>query len=153
MHYVWKSQKKSHSIWVDKSYRKMPKIVTLVKQCYQTCHFQWDKNCWKMPILKNSSETFWVIFKQCAYYCFFGILEKDFVDLVHLLQKKRVPLSVARLDLALGALMTSKTSYITVVEWLMTFLAFWQCNTSNCKFAITKDGISVSLTNKSLDVV
>ena len=59
---------------------------------------------------------------------------------------ERVPLRVARLDLALGALMTSKTSYITVVEWLMTFLAFWQCNTSNCKFAITKDGISVSLT-------
>ena len=81
-------------------------------------------------------------FQTMCVRLFFGIVEKDFVDLVHLLQKKRL----ARLDLALGALMTSKTSYITVVEWLMTFLAFWQCNTSNCKFAITKDGISVSLT-------
>ena len=25
------------------------------------------KNWWKLPKLKKSNETFWVIFKQCAY--------------------------------------------------------------------------------------
>ena len=39
-----------------------------VKQCYQTGHFQYDKNWWKMPKLKNSNTTFCVIFKQYKWY-------------------------------------------------------------------------------------
>ena len=29
-------------------------------------NFDMTKNWWKMPKLKNSDETFWVIFKHCA---------------------------------------------------------------------------------------
>ena len=37
----------------------------MVKQCYQTGHFQMDKNWRKMPKLKNSNATFLVIFNLC----------------------------------------------------------------------------------------
>ena len=36
-----------------------------VKQCYQTSHFEYDKNWSSMPKFKNSNATFWVIFKHC----------------------------------------------------------------------------------------
>ena len=39
----------------------------MVKQCYQTGHFQWDKNWRKMPKLKNSNATFLVIFNLCDW--------------------------------------------------------------------------------------
>ena len=79
-------QKKSHStlrakratftFWVKKVHQKMPKMVNLVsfdnlkfvvKQCYQTCQFQSNKNCWTKPKLKNTNERLWGIFKQCDF--------------------------------------------------------------------------------------
>ena len=39
-----------------------------VKQSYQTAQYRTKiaENCWKMPKLKNSNATFWVIFKHCG---------------------------------------------------------------------------------------
>ena len=37
---------------------KRENLKLAVKQCYQICQFQKDKNWWKMPKLKNSSVTF-----------------------------------------------------------------------------------------------
>ena len=49
------------SIWRVFENMKLP-----VKQCYQTGQFLFDKNPWKMPILKTINATFWVILKHCA---------------------------------------------------------------------------------------
>ena len=46
--------------------RIQPNLKLAAKQCYQTCQYWLDKNWWKMPKLKNSNATFWVIFKHCA---------------------------------------------------------------------------------------
>ena len=40
-------------------------LKLLVKQCYQKGLIELDKNWWKMPKLKYSNATFWVIFKHC----------------------------------------------------------------------------------------
>ena len=69
---------------------------------------------------------------------FFGIVEKDFEDLVQL--QTTVTAFASALIGSFVALMTStKTSYITVVQRLMTFLTFLAMqHTSNCKLALSK---------------
>ena len=61
--YILSGQKfiKNGQFW-----RLFENLKLAVKQCYQTGQFQWDKNLMKMPKLKNSNETFWVIFKHCV---------------------------------------------------------------------------------------
>ena len=51
---------KNGPIWRVVEYLKI-----LVKQCYQKGLIELDKNWWKMPKLKYSNATFWVIFKHC----------------------------------------------------------------------------------------
>ena len=51
---------KNGPIWRVVEYLKL-----LVKQCYQKGLIELDKNWWKMPKLKYSNATFWVIFKHC----------------------------------------------------------------------------------------
>ena len=46
--------------------RVFENLKLAVKQCYQTGQFYMDKNWWKMPKLKNSNATYWVILKHCA---------------------------------------------------------------------------------------
>ena len=66
-------QKKTHQ---NLNNRKMPKIAKFAtfwkpEACCQTVLpyklISIGQNWWKMPMFKNSNETFWVIFKQCAF--------------------------------------------------------------------------------------
>ena len=59
----------NHNDKNDPLWRVFENLKLAVKQCYQTGQFYTDENwwkIWKMPKLKNSNATYWVIFKHCA---------------------------------------------------------------------------------------
>ena len=64
--YILSGQKLIKNAKNSQSWRLFENLMLAVKQCYQTGHFKQDKNWWKMPKLKISNETFWVIFKHCV---------------------------------------------------------------------------------------
>ena len=77
-------------ILVDKSSLKMPNtydqflqvlkdLKLAVKQCYQVGPFILDKNWRKMPKLKNSNNTFSVIFKQCTHILLSYVMLDDVI--------------------------------------------------------------------------
>ena len=60
----------SHLYMTSSQCLKITEKVSLMrlfeKECYQTGNLYLDKKMVKVPKLKNSNETFWVVFKQCG---------------------------------------------------------------------------------------
>ena len=52
------SSLKCHTWWISRVFEKVERAV---KRCCQTDWIWIDKNCWKCQ-MKNSNETFWIIF-------------------------------------------------------------------------------------------
>ena len=64
LHFEWTKvhyKGKNGQFW-----RVFENLKFAVKKCYQTGQFWLDKNWWKMPKLKNSNATYWVILKHCV---------------------------------------------------------------------------------------